>query len=129
MIAGSAIHTLWAAKGVALKYCSGQGPSCANVVAAMKSYWSLADTMGEIPGYVGAVLLAIVVVRGKSWYPRWTIIANPAVLIAAVSFADVAPSPIGAILVGGGINLSIAVFFAVSTVTSWRRPVEAVSAI
>jgi hypothetical protein len=94
----------------------------------MKSYWSLANTMGEIPGYIGAVLLAILVVLGKSWYPRWTIIANPAVLITAASFAYLVPSPIGAILAGGGINLSIAVFFAVSTATTWRRPAEAVTA-
>lgn len=128
MVAGSAIHVLWAAKGVALKYCSGQGAPCADLIAAMKSYWSLADTLGEIPGYLGAALLAALVVLGKTWYPRWTAIANPGVLIAVSSFASAVPSPLGAILVGGAINLSIAVFFAVSTATTWRRPAEGISA-
>ncbi|MFI4970568.1 MAG: DUF6796 family protein [Lysobacterales bacterium] len=121
MVAGSAIHTLWASNGFALKYCAGQGPPCADLLTAIRSYWSLADTLGEIPGYIGALLLAALVLLGKTWYPRWTTIANPAVLIAVSSFASSAPSPVGAILVGGSINLSIATFFAVSTVTTWNR--------
>lgn len=124
MIAGSAIHMLWTAKGLAMKYCSGQGPECTNLIAAMKSYWSLADMQGEIPGYVGALLLAVLVVLGKTMYPRWTVIFNPAVLIAVSSFAYLVPAPLGAILVGGGINLSIAVFFAVSAATTWKRRVD-----
>ena len=126
MVAGSAIHTLWAAKGLALKYCSGQGPQCASLIATMKTYWSLANMQGEIPGYTGALLLAVLVVLGKTRYPRWTIVANPAVLIAAVSFAYLVPAPAGAILAGGGINLSIAVFFAVSTATTWKRVADRV---
>ncbi|HWX23737.1 MAG TPA: hypothetical protein VN083_01790, partial [Vicinamibacteria bacterium] len=32
MVAGSAIHTLWTAKGLALKYCSGQGAPCSDLL-------------------------------------------------------------------------------------------------
>jgi hypothetical protein len=57
MVAGSAVHTLWTAKGLALKYCYGQGTPCSDLLAAMQSYWTLAYDLGAIPGYIGAVLL------------------------------------------------------------------------
>jgi hypothetical protein len=121
MVAGSAVHTLWTTKGLALKYCSGQDLACSNLLAAIKSYWTIAYYMGAVPGYVGAVLLAGLVVLGKTWYPRWTVIANPAVLFLFSPLASLVPSPLGAILVGGSANLSIAAFFLVSSLTTWER--------
>jgi len=56
MVAGSAVHTLWTAKGLALKYCCGQGAPCSDLLAAIKSYWALAYNLGAIPGCLGAVL-------------------------------------------------------------------------
>jgi hypothetical protein len=35
--------------------------------------------------------------------------------------ADRVPAPLGAILVGGSTNLSIAIFFLVSVATTWNR--------
>jgi hypothetical protein len=120
MVAGSAVHTLWTAKGLALKYCYGQGAPCADLLAAIKSYWSLAYDLGAIPGYIGAVLLVVLVLLRKTHYPRWTVIANPAVLSMLSPLAAQVPSPLGAILVGGFTNLSIAVFFFTSVSTTWK---------
>jgi hypothetical protein len=119
MVAGSAVHTLWTAKGLALKYCSVQGSSCGDLLPVIKSYWTLAYNLGAIPGYLGAALLFGLVIMRKTWYPRWTVVANPAVLILLSPLADKIPSPLGAILVGGSANLSIAVFFLVSIATTW----------
>jgi hypothetical protein len=121
MVAGSAVHTLWTTRGLALKYCYGLGSPCSDLVAAIKSYWSLAYNIGAIPGYVGAALLIGLVLFGRTWYPRWTVVANPALLLALSPFAERIPSPLGAIVVGGFTNLSIAVFFLVSVLTTWRR--------
>ena len=138
MVFGSAIHTLWTAKGIALKYCygsaeigrSGAAPlqretsdeaACRGVVQATNDYWDLAYNIGAVPGYIGAVLLIGLVLWGKTWYPRWTVLANPAALILLEPLADRAPAPIGAVLSGGFTNLSIAVFFVVSVATSWTR--------
>src|SRR5258708_2435979 len=121
MVAGSAVHTLWTAKGLALKYCSGQGAPCSDLLAATKSYWTLAYNLGAVPGYIGAVLLVGLVLLRKTWYPQWTVIANPALLILLSPLATRVPSPVGAILVGGFANLSIAVFFLVSVATTWKR--------
>jgi hypothetical protein len=81
MVAGSAVHTLWVAKGIAMKSCSAPDSDCANVLILTKSYWTLAYDMSAIPGWLGAALLAYLVVAGKTLYPRWTIVANPAVLL------------------------------------------------
>jgi hypothetical protein len=119
------MHTLWTAKGLALKYCYGQGAPCSDLLAAIKSYWALAYNLGAIPGYLGAVLLFGLVLLRKTYYPRWTVVANPAVLMVLSPFADRVPAPLGAILVGGFTNLSIGIFFLVSLLTTWNRRQDA----
>jgi hypothetical protein len=125
MVAGSAVHTLWTAKGLALKYCGGPGSPCADLLTVIRSYWTLAYNVSALPGYVGAALLFGLVIMHKTRYPRWTVIANPAVLILISPLAAMVPSPLGAILVGGSTNLAIAAFFLISVVTTWSRPIDA----
>jgi hypothetical protein len=124
MVAGGAVHELWTAKGLAIHYCYNQGGPCPNLLFAVKSYWSVAYQFAAIPGYVGAVLLLGLVLLRRTYYPRWTVIANPGVLAILSPFAVWVPSPLGAILVGGFSNLSIAVFFVVSVITTWSIPDE-----
>lgn len=120
MIFGSAIHTLWTAHGLALKYCRAQSAPCSDLAASVESYWTLAYNLGSIPGYLGAVLLLGLVLFRRTNYPRWTALANPAVLILLSYLAVYVPAPLGAILVGGSTNLSIAAFFLVSVATTWN---------
>lgn len=123
MVFGSAIHTLWTAKGLALKYCYGDDDvGCRAMLQAANSYWELAYDIGAVPGYFGAIILIGLVLLGKTWYPRWTVLANPAALMLLSPLADRAPAPVGAVLSGGFTNLSIAAFFLVSVWTTWRRP-------
>ncbi|HET8924935.1 MAG TPA: DUF6796 family protein [Candidatus Acidoferrum sp.] len=122
MVFGSAIHTLWTAKGLALKYCYGSDDAgCRATVQAVNAYWELAYNIGAVPGYLGAVVLIGLVVLGKTRYPRWTVLANPATLMLLSPLADRTPAPFGAVLSGGFTNLSIAAFFFVSVWTTWRR--------
>lgn len=124
MVGGSAVHTLWTAKGLALKYCYGQGSPCSDLLTVTKSYWTLAYNLSSIPGYLGGLILMGLVLTGRTWYPRWTSFVNPGVLILLSPFAAKVPSPLGAILVGGAANLSIAVFFLISVATSWTRQAD-----
>jgi hypothetical protein len=89
---------------------------------ATNSYWNLAYNIGAVPGYAGALLLIALVLLGKTWYPKWTVLANPAALMLLSPLADRAPAPFGAILTGGSTNLSIGIFFVVSLWTTWTRP-------
>src|SRR6202049_3282033 len=120
MVFGSAIHTLWTAKGLAIKYCYGNDDAgCHALMQGINSYWNLAYNIGAVPGYAGALLLIALVLFGKTWYPKWTVLANPAALMLLSPLADRVPSPFGAILTGGFTNLTIAIFFLVSLTTTW----------
>ncbi len=123
MVFGSAIHTLWTARGLAIKYCYGSDDAgCRALMQSVNSYWDLAYNLGAAPGYLGAILLLGLVLFGKTWYPRWTALANPAALVLLSPLAGRAPAPFGAVLSGGFTNLSIAAFFLVSLCTTWTHP-------
>jgi hypothetical protein len=123
MVFGSAIHTLWTAKGLALKFCYGSDDAgCRAMLQSTNSYWDLAYNLGAVPGYAGAILLIALVLLGKTYYPKWTVLANPAALMLLSPLADRVPAPFGAILTGGSTNLTIAIFFLVSLWTTWTRP-------
>jgi hypothetical protein len=122
MVVGSAVHAVWVAKGIGMKYCTDPHSGCAPVLELAKRYWDLLYTMSATPGYIGTALLGYLVVSGKTIYPRWAILANPAIILLIFSLgATHIPSPIGAVLVGGTTNLSILTFFAVSLVLTMRR--------
>jgi hypothetical protein len=121
MVASGAVHTLWTAKGLTLKYCTPENEPCRALLSSVGSYWSIAYNIAAIPGYIGAALLLLLVLAKRTWYPRWTILANPAVLFVLSPLADSSPAPLGAILVGGFANLSIVVFFIVSTFSTWAQ--------
>jgi hypothetical protein len=115
MVGGSAVHAFWVAKGIGMKYCSAPHSDCAPALELAKQYWDLLYVMSATPGYIGTALLAFLVILNKTIYPRWMILVNPAVFLLLLSLgASYIPEPLGAILVGGMTNLSIASFFAVS---------------
>jgi len=122
MVAGSALHALWVPRGLAIKYSDTVGPYAPELIAALRRYWEIAYDLTAVPAYFGAIVLAILVVLGKSLYPRWTVLANFGLLSLIAPLAERVPAPIGAILVGGFTNLSIATFFLVSLVSTWNRP-------
>jgi hypothetical protein len=121
MVFGSAVHTLWTAKALALKFCSGSDDAgCRALVPAVNSYWDAAYNIGAVPGYLGAILLIGLVLYGRTRYPRWTVFANPAALMLLSPLAHRAPAPVGAVISGGFTNLSIAAFFLASILTTWK---------
>jgi len=120
MVIGSAVHALWVPRGLAMKYSDALGGIAPEFIAALKDYWYFAYQMAEVPAYVAAILLLILVLWGKTRYPRWTVFANFGVLSLMAPLAERVPSPFGAVLVGGFTNLSIALFFFVSVVSTWK---------
>jgi len=120
MVIGSAVHALWVPRGLAMKYSDLIAPVAPELITALKNYWSLAYQMAEVPAYGAAILLLIIVLFGQTRYPRWTALANFGLLSLLESFASQVPYPVGAIVVGGFTNLSIAVFFLVSVLSTWN---------
>ncbi len=121
MVIGSAVHALWVPRGLAMKYSDALAPVAPELIAALKNYWYVAYEIAEVPAYVAAIPLLILVLWGKSSYPRWTALANFGVLSLFAPLAERVPSPLGAVLVGGFTNLSIAIFFSVCVVSTWRN--------
>jgi hypothetical protein len=119
MVAGSAVHALWVPRGLAYRYAEQGYPP--ELLAALRDYWQAAYYVAAAPAYVCSFLLLVAVVFRRSLYPRWTVLANFGVLSLLSPLAVGVPSPFGAVLVGGFTNLSIATFFLVSLVSTWRR--------
>ncbi len=121
MIFGGAIHALWTAHGLSLKYCYGSDDAgCRAVLQTVRSYWSLSYYLGAASGVAASVLLAVLVLFRKTSYPRWTVLFNPALLVFLSTFAPKIPAPLGAVIVGGSANLSIALFFFICLLTMPR---------
>jgi len=110
MVVGSAVHALWVPRGLAIKYADTVGAFAPELIAALRRYWELAYDLAAVPAYFGAILLAILVVLGKSLYPRWTVLANFGVLSLLAPLAERTPAPLGAILVGG-LRIFLSQFF------------------
>src|SRR5258708_4390222 len=70
MVFGSAIHTLWTAKGLALKYCYGKDDAgCHALMQATNSYWNLAYHIVALPAHARALLLLHLVLPAKTSHP------------------------------------------------------------
>lgn len=120
MVFGSAVHTLWTTRGLAIKYCASSLAPCADLRSSINSYWDIVYNIGAIPGILAAILLFFLILFRKTAYPRWTVLFNPALLIFISPLTEKIPAPLGAIFYGGSANLSIALFFFVSLFTTWN---------
>jgi len=120
MVAGSAVHALWVPRSFATKYELPLTAHAPELFAALRRYWELAYDLAAVAAYIGAILLLLVVLLGRSNYPRWTVLANFGLLLLLEPLASQVPSPLGAVLVGGFTNLAIAVFFLVSVLSTWN---------
>ena len=120
MVIGGAVHALWVPRGLAIKYSAVVGAVAPELIDSLRSYWQFAYNLAAAPAYIAAVLLLLLVLLGKTAYPRWTVLANFGVLSLLAPLAERIPAPLGAVVVGGFTNLSIAFFFLVSVMSTWR---------
>lgn len=65
MVAGSALHALWMPRGLAIKYSQTVNPYAPELIAALRRYWEIAYDVTAVPAYLGAIVLAVVVVLGR----------------------------------------------------------------
>ena len=76
---------------------------------------------------VGSLVLAVIIWRGKTAYPRWAILLLPLWSnVLVLPLAQIVP-PLGDVLVPSIANLSHALLFGVVTAYFWGREEEAVS--
>lgn len=89
-------------------------------VMRVYQYLQMHFLVGAAPAAVATILLLVAVACGRSGWPRWMIVFNPGVLYLIMSSGTWSPAPVGAALVGGAFNLSLAFFFAASLVAPVR---------
>lgn len=87
---------------------------------ALSSYASFTYTVSAVPGYLAGPVLLILVLTGRTNYPRWTAVMNPGLLIVLSPFFSGFPAPLGAVVAGGYVNLVFVLFFVVSIITTWK---------
>jgi hypothetical protein len=122
MVAVSAVHALVAPLALARRYSDAHGGTGQELLEALRNYYGLTYGIAKGPAYLGAILLLLLVVMGKSSYPRWTALANfgPLLLLEPLTYR--VPAPLGAPLVGGFESLCLTLFFLVSVLSTWRSP-------
>ena len=117
-----AANLLWTPKALAMKLCINGQSDCLALQQATRTCWNLASDLAAIPGFSLALILVWLILSGKTFYPRWMVLTNPAAWILLAPYLPKAPAPVGAILIGGSYNLPWVLFFALSTATTWNQP-------
>lgn len=127
-VAGGSFHSLTTETELIQRHCADQLPRCAELIRSSRVYAGLLYAFAATPGFLAAFLLLYLVAAGKTTYPRWMVLANPGLLMLLLSspIADALPGPMGAAIVGGDVNVSLAIFFLLSIATTWQRKIPAI---
>ena len=120
IVIGGTYHALWAVRMLIFKYGVVDTQSLEAFVEAVTSYLEITFIASSVPGFIVFPMLIVLVLLGRTEYPRWTVIANPGLLISLSFLVSDLPAPYGLTLYGGYINLVFVVFFVVSVITTWR---------
>jgi hypothetical protein len=120
-----AVHELWAAQGLAMKFAGPGATEPSELASMLKQYWAASANILQTMAYVPAVTLIVLTIAGKTDYPRWMVLANFGLLALLEPLASYIPAPLGAPLAGGFSNLALAVFFLAATLSTWSlREIE-----
>ena len=120
MVIGGTYHALWTIRMLLFKFRIMDVENLQRFVDAVNSYLRITLVTAAIPGYAAFTLLLILVLIGKTNYRRWTVVVNPALLYLITLLSSEIRGPLGAVIVGGYINLIFMVFFSTSIITTWR---------
>lgn len=124
LIMGVAFHASYAfiAGGWKL-FAAGPGNQDAfGLITNFDFYWKLIIAIMFSELVLGSVLFVLLVLGGKTLYPRWMAFLNP-LCITALMFAviPVIPSPVGGFVGPAVLNLSTLIFFVISTVLIYEK--------
>ncbi len=96
------------------------GPSV--MMRDFEFYWKLIIVIMVTELILLSILYVVTVLRGKSLFPKWMAVLNPAVIVAAVILILIAiPSPVGGYAAPTMLNLSNLTFFSTSSSVIYRK--------
>lgn len=116
-----AVHAVWGAYALAMRAALAE-PALEPVRLELRAYLDQLYFGAEVVGYPAGLLLALLVLAGRSSLPRWTVVCNPLLVYAlGERLVQWVPAPLGAVLAGGVFNLGFLLFYVVALVTVPRR--------
>lgn len=124
LIMGVAFHTSYAfiAGGWKL-FAAGPGNVDAlGLVTDFDFYWKLFVVIMFSELAVGSIIFIVLVLKGKTLYPRWMAAFNPLFVTAfMLLMIPVIPSPVGGFVGPAVLNLSTLIFFVLSTALIYKK--------
>lgn len=123
IVSGGAYHVLWVVRILSFRYGLANVADLSPFSDELGFYLTTVYNVSAAPGYLVSPILAVLVLFGRSQYPRWTVLVNPGLLMFLSLLIGTSgfPAPVGAVVMGGYINLTFCLFFAVSIITTWKE--------
>jgi hypothetical protein len=121
MFLGGAYHSIWTIRMLLLKYPLACVDASNLFIRSFSYYYKLLYNISLAIGYIGGVLLIILILFHKSRYPRWIVCVNPGILLLLTPLIKHVSYPFGSILIGGYINIIFFIFFIISVITTWNE--------
>lgn len=124
LIMGTAFHTAYAfmAGGWKLYHSAGrEGVSITAAIGDFEFYWKLIIVLMAIDLILFSVIYVFSVLGGRSVYPGWMAVFNPAVIMAVMfPILLLLPAPVGGFIAPVVLNLSTLIFFSVTSAVMYR---------
>jgi hypothetical protein len=124
LIMGAAFHTTYAFMADGWKLYHSAGSEAFMVTSLIRNfeyYWKLILVIMTFDLMLFSVIYVFYVLSGKSAYPRWMAVFNPAVIMAVIfPIMLLIPAPVGGFAAPVVLNLSTLVFFSVSTAVIYK---------
>ncbi len=118
-------HALWSQYGFILQFANQQPVLASDLVGTASSHMKQSLDIATLVGLAQIIVMFVLVIQGKTTYPRWTLIFNPFLLYAIATailspYANSLPHPYGALILSGLSEAAMALFFVVSLATLRR---------
>jgi len=92
------------------------------IVNKFDSYWKILAVIIIAELLFGSIIYVIVVLKGKTLFPRWMAIFNPlCIVLYTFPFVFILPSPIGGYIAPAYLNLSTLLFFIITLVVGYNK--------
>jgi len=124
LIMGVAFHISYAFIGSGWKLYYEMGPVkiSSDIIKRFDFYWMVIVVIMLIELLFSSTIHAIIIMKGKTLYPKWMAILNPlCILLFIFPLIFIIPAPIGGFIAPAYFNLSTMIFFIFSTAIIYKK--------
>lgn len=120
-----ATHAVWGGYALVV-HGAAADPALEGAQAILRGYLDELFQIGQWLAIPACLLVLGLTLWGRTGWPRWMALFNPAVLYIVLGSASWLPAPLGQPIAGGGFNLAFALFFLASLLSDqpWKPAKE-----